>query len=298
MSVADNDAGAKDGEARKTDFADSVFLHTHYADLSEGTAGCASYRRKQAKLRDSGVVAAPRKCTDDAKFKSFQFSFGPARRTRADTCATHGADGTLAHNFAGKGGSALGKISSAGIKNDVAHPRSRRNGLSGDHHHFPAFRNCQQLRDRCTTNLPSTTEDNCGEILIHKEDLYLREGCDSLVHPKREGYLVRVPFLNEVPTVLSRQEPERNIFVLAAEDPSENVVPHACPCGDLYFLFVLAALMSVQQSAATQLNSQPNSETSRSVTINRELILSHQLRVFTKNCEQFDFEEIPSRITS
>jgi hypothetical protein len=42
----------------------------------------------------------------------------------------------------GKGGSALGKVSSAGIKNDVAHPRSRRDGLSGDHHHFPAFRNC------------------------------------------------------------------------------------------------------------------------------------------------------------
>ena len=58
----------------------------------------------------------------------------------------------------------------------------------------------------------------------------------------------------------------------------ERVVPHACPCGDLYFLFVLAALMSVQQSAATQLNNQPRSETSRSVTINRELILSHQLR--------------------
>jgi hypothetical protein len=80
MSVANNDAGAKDGEAGKTDFADGVFLHTHYADISKLAAGCASYRRKQAKLRDSGVVAAPRKCTDDAKFKSFQFFFGPACR--------------------------------------------------------------------------------------------------------------------------------------------------------------------------------------------------------------------------
>jgi hypothetical protein len=29
MSVADNDAGAKDGEAGKTDVAHGVFLHTH-----------------------------------------------------------------------------------------------------------------------------------------------------------------------------------------------------------------------------------------------------------------------------
>jgi hypothetical protein len=26
----------------------------------------------------------------------------------------------------------------------------------------------KQLRDGCTTDLPSTTEDYCGEILIHK----------------------------------------------------------------------------------------------------------------------------------
>jgi hypothetical protein len=115
MSVANNDAGAKDSEAGKTDFADGVFLHTHYADISKPAAGCASYRRKQAKLRDSGVVAAPRKCTDDAKFKSFQFFFGPACRTRADTCAAHCADGTLAHNFTGKGGCAIGKVNSVGI---------------------------------------------------------------------------------------------------------------------------------------------------------------------------------------
>jgi hypothetical protein len=41
------------------------------------------------------------------------------------------------------------------------------NGLSGDHHHFPAFRNCQQLLNGCTTDLPGTTEDHCGEILLH-----------------------------------------------------------------------------------------------------------------------------------
>ena len=100
MGVANNDAGAKDGEAGKTDFADGVFLHAHYPDISKPAAGCASYRRKQAKLSDSGVMAAPRKCTDDAKFKSFQFFFGPTRRTRADTYAAHGADGTLAQNLA------------------------------------------------------------------------------------------------------------------------------------------------------------------------------------------------------
>ncbi len=95
MSVAYNDAGAKDGEAGKTDIAHGVFLHSHYADISKPAASCASHRRKQAKLLDSGVVAAPRKCTNDAKFKSFQFLFGPARRTRADACAAHGADRTL-----------------------------------------------------------------------------------------------------------------------------------------------------------------------------------------------------------
>jgi hypothetical protein len=72
----------------------------------------------------------------------------------------------LAHNFSGKGGSALGKVGSAGIEHGVTHPRSRRDGLPGDHHHFPAFRNGQQLRDGCTTDLPGTTEDNCGEILL------------------------------------------------------------------------------------------------------------------------------------
>jgi hypothetical protein len=63
----------------------------------------------------------------------------------------------LAQNVAGKGGCAIGKLNSAGIKNDVAHPRSRRDGLSGNHHHFPAFRNFQKLRNRCTTDLPSAT---------------------------------------------------------------------------------------------------------------------------------------------
>src|ERR1700679_2903809 len=116
-------------------------------------------------------MAATRKGADDAELKSLQFFFAPAHRSKTDTHTAHGADGTLAQNSAGKGGSALGKVSSAGIKNDVAHPRSRCNGLSGDHHHFSAFRNCEQLRDRCTTDLPSTTEDNCGEILIHKGDL-------------------------------------------------------------------------------------------------------------------------------
>jgi hypothetical protein len=96
MSVAYNDAGAKDGEAGKADVAHSVFLHAHYAGISNPAAGCASCRRKQAKLGDSGVVAATRKGTDDAQFKSFQFFFAPAPRSGTDTHTAHGAGGTLA----------------------------------------------------------------------------------------------------------------------------------------------------------------------------------------------------------
>src|SRR5271163_3804158 len=140
MSVADNDTGAKDGEAGKTDVAHGVFLHAHDAGIANPAAGCASYRGKEAELGDSGVMAATCKGADDAEFKSSQFFFAPASRSRTDTHTAHGAGGTLAQNCTGNGGSALGKVSSAGIKNDVAHPRSRRNGLPGDHHHFPAFR--------------------------------------------------------------------------------------------------------------------------------------------------------------
>src|SRR5580692_1895088 len=116
-------------------------------------------------------MAAMRKGTDNTELKSFQFFFAPAPRSGTDTHTAHGADGTLAQNFAGKGGNVLGKVSSAGIKNDVAHSRSRRNWLSGDHHHFPAFRSCQQFRNNCTTNLSSTTKDNCRETLLHIWDL-------------------------------------------------------------------------------------------------------------------------------
>ena len=41
MSVADNDAGAKDGEAGKTDVAHGVFLHAHYTDIAKLAAGWA-----------------------------------------------------------------------------------------------------------------------------------------------------------------------------------------------------------------------------------------------------------------
>jgi hypothetical protein len=34
MSVADNYAGTKDGEALKIDVAHSVFLHAHYASVA------------------------------------------------------------------------------------------------------------------------------------------------------------------------------------------------------------------------------------------------------------------------
>jgi len=113
-------------------------------------------------------MATTRKGADDANLKLFQFFFAPAHRTRTDTHTAHGADGTLAQNFANKGGRALGKVRGAGIKNDVAHPRSRGNGLSGDHHHFPAFRSCQQFRDGCAADLSGTTKDYYGEILLHR----------------------------------------------------------------------------------------------------------------------------------
>src|SRR6202042_2553303 len=115
-------AGAKDGEAGKADAAQGVFLHAHDAGIAKPAVGSASCCRKQAKLGDSGVVAATRKGTDDAEFQSFQFFFTPTHRSRTDTCTAHGAHGTLAQNFASKGRSALGKVSSACIKNDVAHP--------------------------------------------------------------------------------------------------------------------------------------------------------------------------------
>jgi hypothetical protein len=38
--------------------------------------------------------------------------------------------------------------------------------------------------------LPSTTEDNCGEILIHKDNLCLGKDATAPFHPKREAYLV------------------------------------------------------------------------------------------------------------
>ncbi len=167
MSVADNDAGAKYGEAGKTDVTHGVFLHAHYSRITKPAASCASCRGKQAKLGDSGVVAATRKGTDDADLKSLQFFFAPAHRSRTDTHTAYGADGTLAQNSAGKIGSALGKVGSAGIMNDVAYSQSWRNGLSCDHHHFPALRSCQQFSDGRTADLSGTTKDNYCEILVH-----------------------------------------------------------------------------------------------------------------------------------
>jgi hypothetical protein len=122
MSVADNDAGAKNGEAGKTDITHGVFLHAHDSRIAKTAAGCASYRRKQAKLGDSGAMAATRKGADNTNLKPLQFLFAPAHGSRTDANAAHGTDETLAQNFAGKGGSALGKVSSAGIKNYVAYP--------------------------------------------------------------------------------------------------------------------------------------------------------------------------------
>jgi hypothetical protein len=101
-----------------------------------------SYRGEQAKLGNAGVAAATRKCTHHADFKSLQFFFAPAHRSGADTHTAHGTDEALAQNFSGKDSGAFSKVRSAGIKNDVANPRARRNGLSGDHDDLSALWNC------------------------------------------------------------------------------------------------------------------------------------------------------------
>src|ERR1035437_3086245 len=75
-------------------------------------------------------MAATRKGTDDADLKSLQFFFAPAHRSRTDTRTAHDADGTLAQNSACKGGSALGKVRSAGKRLlrtvDIASLRGKR----------------------------------------------------------------------------------------------------------------------------------------------------------------------------
>jgi hypothetical protein len=67
-------------------------------------------------------MASKRKGANDADLKPLQFFFGPAPRSRTDTYTADGTDGTLAQNSAGKSRGALGKVSSASIKNDVAYP--------------------------------------------------------------------------------------------------------------------------------------------------------------------------------
>ena len=70
MRVADNDAGAKDGEAGEADVAHGVFLHAHDADIAKPAAGGASYRRQEAKVGDSGLMAATRKGTGSSMNRS------------------------------------------------------------------------------------------------------------------------------------------------------------------------------------------------------------------------------------
>src|ERR1700761_1727640 len=184
MRVAHNDAGAKYGEAGETDTTHGVFLHAHDSRIAKPAASCASRGGEQAKLSDSGVVAATRKGTDNADLKPLQFFFAPAPRSRTDTDTAHGADGALTQNFAGKGGRARSKVQSAGVQNDVAHPGSRRKGLSGDHHHFATFRNCQQFCDGGTADLPGTTKHDGCETLSHYQDLCL--GKDATARPRPE----------------------------------------------------------------------------------------------------------------
>ena len=96
MRVADNNSGTKNSEARKTDAAHGVFFHAHHPGVANPAAGGAAHRGKQAKLRDPGVVAAPRKRAYHADFQPLQFFFAPSRRTSADADAAHRAGRTLA----------------------------------------------------------------------------------------------------------------------------------------------------------------------------------------------------------
>ena len=76
MSVADNDAGAKYGEVGKADITHGVFFHAHYLRIAKPAASCASCRRKQAKLGDSGVMAAASKGTDDGELNGSILGLG------------------------------------------------------------------------------------------------------------------------------------------------------------------------------------------------------------------------------
>src|SRR5665213_2785257 len=122
MSVAHNNAGAKYRQSREANTAHGIFLHAHHSNITKPAASCAACRGKQAELGDSAVMAASRKRSHDADLKSLQFFFAPACRSGTDTHTAHGADRTSAQNFTGKRSSALGKVSGAGIKYDVAYP--------------------------------------------------------------------------------------------------------------------------------------------------------------------------------
>jgi hypothetical protein len=100
MRAANNDAGAKDGETGKADFADGV----SFIPITRGyryMLRAAPCRRKQTKRRDSGPLTTARKRTDDANFKLLQLLFGAAHRTRPYAHTAHGADGALSQNFSG-----------------------------------------------------------------------------------------------------------------------------------------------------------------------------------------------------
>ena len=92
VSIADYDAGAKYSEAGKSNITNGVFFHAHDSHIAKPASSRASYRRKQAKLGNSGIMAAARKGTDNADLKSLQLFFAPTRRSRTDTHTAHGAD--------------------------------------------------------------------------------------------------------------------------------------------------------------------------------------------------------------
>ena len=74
VRVADDDAGAKDGEAREGDAAHGVFFHAHDARVANEAAGGASDGGEQAELRDSGGVAAAGEGADEPSSRRFSSS--------------------------------------------------------------------------------------------------------------------------------------------------------------------------------------------------------------------------------
>jgi hypothetical protein len=94
MSVADNDAGAKYGEAGKTDITHGVFFHARHSNIAKPAASVASY----AESRQNWAIPAswqPRAKAPTTPTSS-RCNSSSLKRIDPDTHTSHGAYGTLA----------------------------------------------------------------------------------------------------------------------------------------------------------------------------------------------------------